>query len=240
MVKSARFRGVSLSEFAGSNPVSRTINSFCFQQTLKVARPLVNSNKRGNRKMITGFVKKLMFVNKFNMLDGHIDMLDSPYIMLDASMLLGLQETDETRMYEVAKTASEKSMKNIVQHAKVYRKMKITIMENLAKISGKITGSDEGAIKTLQDLFNVYGLGALEIISLKNAEKTALLKVKNSSLARAYLEKNKKSSPFPCCTMTAGILAGIFSFIFKKDVDCIETKCLAQSQSNQDCLFEVK
>jgi predicted hydrocarbon binding protein len=39
------------------------------------------------------------------------------------------------------------------------------------------------------------------------------------------------------CTLTAGVLAGIFSYIFGKEVDCIEKKCKAIDSDY--CEFEV-
>ena len=91
-------------------------------------------------------------------------------------------------------------------------------------------------IKTLQQIFEIYGLGKLNITELNKDKKEAKIKLDRSTIAEAQLKKGKSKKPM--CSITAGILAGIFSYIFDKDVDCIEKKCKAVSGNN--CEFEVK
>ena len=108
-------------------------------------------------------------------------------------------------------------------------------MQNIASLSKKIGKTDEGTIKTLSSIFEIYGLGALEILDLNNKDKKAILRIKDSSIAQEQLKKSKEKKPV--CIMTAGILAGLFTYIFGKDVDCVERKCVAQGQ--EYCEFEI-
>ena len=134
--------------------------------------------------------------------------------MLDSSYLLALQEIDKTKTYDVAKDGSKENLKRLVNHAEVYKNIKSQSLKKIAELSQKIGKTDEGIIKTLQSIFEIYGLGKLTILSLENENKTAFLKLEDSTIAMAKLEK--ENSHEPVCTFTAGVLAGIFSYIFKK------------------------
>jgi len=184
---------------------------------------------------LSSLLQRLLFVNQFSIIKGKIDILGNRYIMLDASDLLVLQEIDKTKTYNSVKKNSKENLKKIVNHAQVYKGIKGQSLKNIANLSKKIGKSDEGVIKTLQSLFEVYGLGKLEIMDLDNENKSAVLKIRNSTLARVQLKKAKSKTPV--CTLTAGILAGIFSYIFNKDVDCFERSCLASGK--EECNFEV-
>lgn len=181
--------------------------------------------------MLSPLLQKLLFVNQFNIADGRIDILGNRYIMLNAADIIALQEIDSTKMYKTAKNMSKDNIKSLVEHAAVYKNIKDQSLKNIAELSKKIGKSDEGVIKTLQSLFEVYGLGKLEIMDLDNKNNRALLKIRDSTLGKVKKSKNA------VCTLTAGVLAGIFSYIFKKDVDCVETDCIAKGK--ESCLFEV-
>ena len=185
--------------------------------------------------MLSSLLQRLLFVNQFNIIDGKIEILGNRYIMLDASDFLVLQEIDKTKMYKVAKDLSKNNLSDMVEHAQVYKGMKDQSLQNIAELSKKIGKTDEGVIKTLQSLFELYGLGKLEIIDLNNEKRKAILRVHQSTLALAQLKKGKVRGPV--CTLTAGILAGIFSYIFQKNVDCGENTCIAKGDSL--CEFEI-
>ncbi|MBD3252292.1 hypothetical protein GF386_01000 [Candidatus Pacearchaeota archaeon] len=184
---------------------------------------------------LSSLLQKLLFVNQYNVKNGRIEILGTPFIMLDASDILVLQEIDKTKMYNSVKKSSRSNMKKIVQHAQVYKNIKGQSLMNIANLSKKIAKSDEGMIKTLQDFFDVYGLGKLEIIDLNNQEKSAMIRIEKSTLASEQLKIKKTGKCV--CTLTAALLAGIFSYIFDKDVDCVEKTCLAKG--DEACDFEV-
>lgn len=184
---------------------------------------------------LSSLLQKLLFIKQFNISDGKVEILGNNYIMLDASDLLALQTIDKTKMYGAAKNSSKENLKSLVEHASVYKSIKDESVKNIAELSKKIGKNDDGIIKTLQSLFEIYGLGKLTIINLDNSKKQATLKVENSTLAMVQLKKSKSKNCV--CTLTSGILAGIFSYIFNSDADCIEKKCLAKG--DQFCYFEI-
>lgn len=186
--------------------------------------------------MLSALLQRLMFVNQFKMSEGKIEVLGIRYAMLNASDLLCLQEIDESKMYASMKGNSKKDLKELINHAKVYKGLKNESIKNIVDLSKKIGKSDEGAVKVIQDLFELYGLGKMKIVHLDNNLKKASIEVVDSTLAFARLKEGKSKKPV--CTVISGILAGIFSFLFKKDVDCIEKKCSAQG--NSSCFFIVE
>jgi len=174
--------------------------------------------------VLSSLLQKLLFVNQFSIKDGKIEILGKRYIMLDADDLVVLQDIDKTKMYKAVKDSTKSSMQSLVDHVQVYKGIKYQSLKNIAELSKKIGKTDEGVIKTLQSLFEIYGLGKLLILDLDNKNKRAFLRI-------------EKRTRIPVCTLTAGILAGIFSYIFNKDVDCIEKECLATGK--EFCQFEV-
>lgn len=184
---------------------------------------------------LSSLLQKLLFVNQYSVKDGSIKVLGTDFIMLDASDLLVLQGIDKTKMYNTIKKSSKENMKSLVTHAEVYKNIKGQSLRNIAEISKKIGKSDEGVIKALQDIFEIYGLGKLHVLDIDNEGKSAILRIDKSTLAREQMKSGRSKGPI--CTLTAGILAGIFSYIFNKNVDCVETECLAMGKDY--CSFEV-
>ena len=184
---------------------------------------------------LSPILKKLLFVRQFDIDKGKINVLGGREIMLHASAILELQEIDETKIYETAKQSSMKNIKGAVDHAKVYGKMRDVFMGEIAHLGDKIGQSDEGVINTLQELFNIYGLGEISIQELDNKGKTAIVMIRDSALVEEHQKRKGKSAKV--CALTAGVIAGLFSYIFGKEIDCVEEKCKAQG--NSYCLFKV-
>lgn len=187
--------------------------------------------------MISSFLQKLLFVKQFSLGDGKIDILGTNHVMLAADALLGLQETDESKAYDFVKDSVFKNMTEFVEHAKVYKALKDIALLDVINLSKKV-GGEEGMLKTVKDIFDVYGLGSLSIIDLNNEKRTAFLRIDGSSIAQAHLNKEKKRSKNPVCTITSGVLAGMFSFLFGKSVNCVEGKCIAKGDTY--CEFAIK
>lgn len=185
---------------------------------------------------ISPFLQKLLFVNQFSIDKGEIKLLGEPQVMLSAESMFVLQNIDKTKTYGEAKKSSRANLSDFIEHAEVYHGLKNQELKTIAELSKKIGKTDQGTIKTLQIIFEVYGLGTLQIIDLNNKDKKANLRVSNSTIAKIQLRKAKSKTPV--CSLTSGILAGIFSYIFGKDVDCEEKTCLGKGQ--EYCEFDIK
>lgn len=163
--------------------------------------------------MMSAFLKKLLFVRQFSMVDGKIEMLGKREIMLPSNFIFQIQ-LNTKNMYEISKKSSYESMK---------------------EFGDKMGNSEEGLIKNLKDIYETFGFGQFELVDLKNDKKQAIIEIKDSSIAKEY-SKTKKGKG-PKCDMLAGILAGMFSYVFGSDVDATETKCL--STGNPYCIFNI-
>jgi hypothetical protein len=187
---------------------------------------------------LSPILKKLLFVRQFSIDEGKIKLLGDPEIMLHASAVVELQEIDQSKLYDVAKKSSLRNIVSFVEHAKVYEKVKDVFISDIAGLGKKIGQTDSGVISVLQEIFNVYGLGDMAIEKIDNSKKQAIVVIRESTIADEWLKKNKKHSKNPVCTLTAGIIAGMFSYIFDKEIDCVEAKCRGQTGGGY-CLFRV-
>ena len=170
---------------------------------------------------LSAILQKLLFIKQFDITKGKIKIFGDKQIMLDASAILEMQEIDNSHLYVLGKRSSIENLSGLVAHAKMYDKVKDAMVLNIGRLGKKIISSDQGVLKTLQEVFNVYGLGEMVIQEVDHNSKKATVIVKNSTIAEVWKEKNRAISRHPVCTLTAGVVAGMFSFIFAKPVDCI-------------------
>lgn len=160
-------------------------------------------NYRGARTaMLSSFVKKLMFARQFDMAEGRISVLGVNQVMLPADLLQYLAEHDPKAFYSFVKQSVKK---DITAYAK------------------KIGSDAAGIMNSIGEIFEMFGVGMLHIESIDAKKASASLRVDKSPFA----EKSSK----PHCLLTAGVLAGMFSFGMEKDVDCKEVKCIAAGAS---------
>jgi len=188
--------------------------------------------------MLSALIKKLLFVRQFSIDKGRIEILGNRHIMLGEEALLALQEVDDARLYHLIKDSALSQLSKLIEHAKVYKELKDVMAIDISVLSKKIGPGREGTMKTVQDIFDIYGLGKMEVASLDNLRKRAVVRIYDSSIADAYLNKNKKSAPKSVCTITSAVIAGIFSYLFNKEVDAFEDKCKAKA--GDFCQFIIK
>jgi len=91
----------------------------------------------------------------------------------------------------------------------------------------------EKGLDFMEDYFTASGWGNIRRVDLNMEKKHALVSVSNSAVASNIL-----AAVYPVDTFLRGFLAGVLSIYFKKDVDCVETKCLAIHATQ--CNFVIK
>jgi predicted hydrocarbon binding protein len=165
--------------------------------------------------MLSAFLKRLLFARQFFIINGKIEVLGVKQMMLSSDLLLDLQNINQKKVYSIFK-------ENMLDNIKFY---------------GKKLGTATGMLKNIADIYEILGAGSLEIADLSESKKRGIVRVHNSPIAEAYLRKNKRSKE-PVCISIAGVLAGMFTFLFKKDVNCVEKVCL--SQGKDFCEFVIK
>ena len=141
--------------------------------------------------MLSSFLKKLLFARQFFMIDGKIEVLGKKQVMLPSDVMSALDGINTKESYFSVKSA----VKNDI--------------EDYAK---KLGSGEEGILKNIDDIFGTFGLGKLELVDISFKKKTCILRLHHSPLK----SMNGRISEFH---MTDAILSGVFSFLFKKNVD---------------------
>lgn len=159
--------------------------------------------------MLSSFVKKLMFAREFDIADGKINVLGISQVMLPVDLLDYLQNTDKKNFYKY---------------------VKISVKRDIAAYAKKIGSNEEGLQKNISDIFETFGIGKMKLEDINNNKGTSKIRIDDSPFIQEHFKPN--------CLLTAGVLAGIFSFIFRKDVDCKEVRCI--SAKADYCEFMIK
>ena len=160
--------------------------------------------------MLSGFLKRLLFARQLQMSDGKIVVLGERDVIFPVEFMFSL--LDKGFSY------------------KEFKKLSKLQIETLAK---KIGVANEGILQTMKDIFDLYGIGGLEIIDLDNKNKKCFLGLKESPIDSCFSAKSKKLT----CDFTCAVLAGFFSYAFSKDVEC---KLLSKSLSGGYYQFGIK
>jgi len=169
-------------------------------------------HKRGI--MLSAFLKRLMFARQFNIDNGKIEILGCDNIMLSSEFFIQLQEMTNDKAYELAKEPTRQLIERYFK-----------------KIGSDQTRSNE----TVEGIFNNFGLGRLQVVETRS-DRT-VVNIHNSTLAEKHV-KAKGYADSCICTLTAGVLAGMFSFLLKKDLNSEEVDCIAKG--NPACKFIIK
>src|SRR3989344_2669760 len=119
--------------------------------------------------VMSPLIKKLMFVRQFDIGEGKIEMLGDREIMISASVLLELQEQDQSKLYEAAKTSSFKNIKGVIEHSKVYGGVKEVMSREFAQLGKKIGKGLQNLFVPLlqvfwQECFLIYSVRKLNVL----------------------------------------------------------------------------
>ncbi|MBW2970954.1 hypothetical protein KY320_02210 [Candidatus Woesearchaeota archaeon] len=85
--------------------------------------------------------------------------------------------------------------------------IKSVVLSDFQQYAQMVGSSEEGMFKNIHNIFETFGLGRLEIADLDNANKRCVVRVHDS--------------PFEKANLTPVVLSGMFSFLFKKDVNAV-------------------
>ena len=113
--------------------------------------------------MLSPFLKKLIFVRQFFIMDGKIEILGEKQIMLPFDAVSHLQ--------------NDKTFEIMNQEMK-------RVMDYYAK---KMGANPSGMIKTVQDIYETMGLGKMQIIKLDNVKKEIVIRLMNAGVINPTL-----------------------------------------------------
>lgn len=167
--------------------------------------------------MLNSFYDKFIFTNGLQYRRNNFFLLNMPFAILPIDILVGIAEKEDKELNIKLYYAVKESIKNAVRQ----------------DFQVDFGAQGERGLDFMQTFFSASGWGKIERTDLKPGLAHALVTITDSPVA-----KNAKNSKNPADTFMRGILAGIFSIYFKKDVDCVETTCACQN-ANQ-CDFVIK
>ena len=166
--------------------------------------------------MLSPFLKKLLFARQFTIEDGKIEIIKLRNMLISPDFILNLQEKDPDALYKLSKNIMKK---------------------DLDFFNKTISLKSQASIDRIKDIYEIFGFGKIQILDFDTKNKRGVVNILDSPIAKAHLLNNKVSSE-PKCHFIAGKISGIFSFLFKKDVNAKEVKCMAKG--DDFCQFVIK
>ena len=156
--------------------------------------------------MLSSFLKKLLFARQFFMIDGRIEVLGKKQVMLPSDVVSALDALNTKEVYADVKNAVKKDV------------------EDYAK---KLGSGEEGILKNIDDIFGTFGLAKMELVDINFKKKTCILRLHSSPLKKI----SRGASEF---SITNAILSGVFSFLFKNDIDVVQVNVNAKGNDYEE------
>jgi predicted hydrocarbon binding protein len=160
--------------------------------------------------MLSDFIKKLLFTREFFIIDGKVEILGEKQAIIPLSAFAEMQK--DPKAYDI--------FKNIA---------KIQSDKNFTKVSRKDTS-------TMLQLFELFGVGKLEVFDLDQKQKKAIVRIEHNPFAETCMQT--KVHPIGNCKITSALIAGVLSSFFEKDVNANEDNCMIEGKDY--CEFIVK
>ena len=145
--------------------------------------------------MLSSFLKKLLFARQFEMADGKIEILGKKQVMVPSDVIYDLQ---------------------LINPKLTYNNIKRDIRKDIEDYARKLGSGEEGMLKNIDYLFETFGLGKMQVVTIDNKKKNCIIRVYNSPFLGSQVLKDNLQ-------ITPAVLSGIFSFLLEKDVDAQQT-----------------
>lgn len=155
--------------------------------------------------------------------EGDVAVFEINHVMHPASAHLHLAEqlekkfgaTSQEAVYEAGKNTAGEVAKELFEKFKVKGLESVNLWQNLIELNGMA-----------------------KVVSINPKEKGFVSVSVSSSIAKHRVAKSGKSKGTKVDYFLAGFLAGIFSQIYDKELECKEVACIAEGAAN--CSFEIK
>jgi len=168
--------------------------------------------------LLNKFYDKFIFANGLHYRKNNFFLVDLPFLICPAEVLVGLLELNDPEF-----------------ERKIYYAVKKSVASRLIPAFGSEFGfKGSRMVDFLEKYFMASGWGKLSNVDLDIEARKAIVKVSNSALTTRL----RKPVKMPADHILRGIIAGIFSAVFRESVECVETHCVALGESG--CEFIVK
>ena len=160
-------------------------------------------------------LKELVFDSK----KGGLFYKEVRYLLVRPETLAALQKADEKEMGEkVSNILYQSGFQGGTLSSKRYREV--------------FGFSDEEIIRFMVEMGPQIGWGRFELERFDGNKKVLIVRVYHSPFAEGYGRSSK-----PVCHMIRGVLAGMASFVFRKEIKSEEVSCIARG--DEYCRFEI-
>lgn len=168
--------------------------------------------------MLNKFYDKFVMTNNLHFKDYNFYLEDLPFMLFPAELLAPIFEQS-----------------TLDQEKAIYYATKTAMLERVIPRFKQGYGFDDAKFtQFVSTYFTASGFGLVNPLQVDDTQKRALFAVSNSPIAQIMKGKAKR----PVDHFLRGALAGLYTFIFKMDVDCVETKC--QALGDHSCEFIVQ
>ncbi len=168
--------------------------------------------------MFNDYYRKAVFGNQVKFVKGQFFLGNVPFVFAPLDLLLSIVSIDDENL-----------------HKKLYSSVKESAQRLVQRFEFPFEYSALRRLEEMENYFSSSGWGPLQRMHLDEKKSRALVTVENSPLALALQGK----SLHPVDHLMRGILAGVYSSVMKRDMDCVELACLA-SGAPERCEFVLK
>ncbi|NQU79620.1 hypothetical protein HQ545_07660 [Candidatus Woesearchaeota archaeon] len=113
--------------------------------------------------MLSPFLKKLIFVRKFFIIDGQIEILGERQMLLPFTAI------------------------ELLQNEQTFSIVSGEVQKTMANYARKIGASSGGMIKSVQDIYETMGLGKMRIIKLDTDNKKTVVRIEKINIKNTDL-----------------------------------------------------
>jgi predicted hydrocarbon binding protein len=167
--------------------------------------------------MLNQFFDKYIFTSTLKYTHNNFYLVNVPFVIAPVDIFLSLSGSSDSEL-----------------HKKIYLAIKEDTKTNFLKRFDTLGIEQNKELEFVRAFFIASGWGSINVIDDKVESKRAILVIENSPFANEL----KGKATFPVDTFIRGVLAGLFCGLFKEDVDCVESECVALNATV--CKFIIK
>jgi len=168
--------------------------------------------------VLNNFYDKFIFTGTLKFTHSNFYLTNIPFLISPVETLTGISSVQDAEFLKKLYLAVKKS----------------TMQGLLPQFETNLGMTREKETELIREFFVFSGWGAIQVIDMQIEAKRAIIVVDNSPFAEAL----KGKSSLPVDTIMRGTLAGLFSAVFKEEIDCVEVECAALNCER--CKFIIK
>ena len=167
--------------------------------------------------MLNQFFDKYIFTNTLKYTHNNFYLVNVPFVISPVDIFLSLLKSDDLEL-----------------HKKIYLAVKEDTKSSFMKRFSALGITENKELDFVRAFFIASGWGSMQVIDHDKETKRAIVVLDNSPFATALVGK----ADVAVDTFLKGVLAGLFSEIYKEDIDCVEVECVALGAKS--CKFILK